>query len=92
MDGPVLWLLTKVAIESLYIRPVTYGSTGHINPEVHCKYYKTIYSIKSANVQHNVTQTTVLISANMLDLRNLIMLSSHEFVLLKDVIPAIETL
>jgi hypothetical protein len=55
-------------------------------------YYKTKYSIKSANVQHNVTQTTVLISANMLGLRNLIMLSSHEFVLLKDVIPAIETL
>ena len=91
MNGPVLWLLTKVVIESLCIHPVTYGSTGH-NPEVQCKYYKTIYSIKSANVQHNVTQTTVLISANMLDLGNLIMLSSHEFLLLKDVIPAIETL
>jgi len=92
MDGPVLRLLTKLVIESLYIHPVTYGSTGHINPEVHCKYYKTISSIKSANVHHNFTQTTVLISANMIDLRNLIMLSSHEFVLLKDVKPAIETL
>jgi len=92
MVDPVLWLLTKLVIEFLYIHPVTYGSTGHINPEVQCKYYKTIYSIKSANVQHNVTQTTVHISANMHDLRNLILLSSHEILFLKDVIPAIETL
>ena len=50
------------------------------------------YTASNQQTYNNVTQTTVLISVNMLDLRNLIMLSSHEFVLLKDVIPAIETL
>jgi hypothetical protein len=72
MDGPVLWLLQVAAVVSLFILQITYVSSGHVNREVQFKYYKTIYNINSANVQHNVTQTTVLISANMLDLGNLI--------------------
>jgi hypothetical protein len=68
-------------------------SIGHVNPEKHNRYYKTIQIIKAANVQQTQGNTDNNSKVNIHDMGNLILpLSSHEFVLLKDIILVIATL
>jgi hypothetical protein len=56
----VIVVVIVVVVVSLFIHKVTYVSIGHVNPEDQNKYYKTMHIIKSANVQHNITQKTTL--------------------------------
>jgi hypothetical protein len=55
----VVVVIVLVVMVVVIVVVVTQVSIGHVNPEEQNRFYKKIHSIKAANVQYKVTQTTV---------------------------------